>query len=67
MGHSRDTNNNDNNDNILYLNLLNKYNARMKEINYWGDKIKIISELRKEEEYLRLTPEEQDKLYKKLM
>lgn len=67
MGHSRDINNNDNNDNILYLNLLNKYNARMKKINYWGDKIKIISELEKEQDYLKLSLEERDRLYKELM
>lgn len=67
MGHTRDINNNDNNDNILYLNLFNKYNARMREINYWKDKIKIIGELREEEDYLKLSFEEQDKLFKELM
>ena len=61
------TNNNVKNNNKLYLTLFNKYSERKKEITHWGDKIKMISELREEEGYLKLSPEEQDRLFKELM
>ena len=46
MGHTRDTNNKDNN--IIYINLLNKYKERMKNARYFPDKIHIQSELKKD-------------------
>lgn len=54
-------------DKDIYLSLLNKYKERMREIKFWSEKIKIISELREEQDYLNLTQEEQDKLFEELM
>jgi hypothetical protein len=65
LGHTRDTNNKDNN--IIYINLLNKYKERMKNARYFPDKIHIQSELKKDKEYLILTEEEQSKLFKEIM
>ena len=65
MGHTRDTNNKDNN--IIYINLFNKYKERMKTARYFPDKIHIQSELKKDKEYLILTEEEQSKLFKEIM
>ena len=65
MGHTRDTNNKDNN--IIYINLLNKYKERMKNARYFSNKVHIQSELKKDKEYLILTEEEQSKLFKEIM
>lgn len=65
MGHTRDTNNKDNN--IIYINLLNKYKERMRQANYFSDKIRIQSELKKDKDYLNLTEEEKDSLVKEIM
>jgi hypothetical protein len=65
LGHSRDTNNKDNN--IIYINLLNKYKERMKNARYFSDKIYIQSELKKEEEYQKLTESEKKEIFKEIM
>lgn len=65
MGHTRDTNNKDNN--IIYINLLNKYKERMKKARYFSDKIRIQSELKKDEEYLKLTESEKKEILKEIM
>ena len=65
QGQHGDTNNNDNN--ILYLTLFNKYKERMREAKYFFEKIHIQNELMHEEDYLNLSTEEQDRLYKELM
>lgn len=59
MGHTRDTNNNDNN---IYLYLFNKYSEQIKAENE-SKKISIISACKNSEEYSLLTSEEQDKLF----
>ena len=65
MGHTRDTNNKDNN--IIYINLLNKYKERMKNAKYFSDKVHIQCELKKENDYLNLTEEEKNSLFKEIM
>ena len=65
MGHTRDTNNKDNN--IIYINLLNKYKERMKNVKYFSDKIHIQSELKKDEEYQKLTESEKKEIFKEIM
>lgn len=65
MGHTRDTNNKDNN--IIYINLLNKYKERIKKARYFSDKIRIQSELKKDEEYLKLTESEKKEILKEIM
>lgn len=65
MGHTRDTNNKDNN--IIYINLLNKYKERMGQANYFSDKIRIQSELKKDKDYFSLTEEEKNSLVKEIM
>ncbi len=64
-GQQGDTNNNDNN--IIYLNLLNKYEKRVQEATWFGEKIQAINEMQKEESYFDLTKTEQDELFKELM
>ena len=59
MGHTRDTNNNDNN---IYLYLFNKYSEQIKAENE-SKKISIISACKNSKEYSLLTSEEQDKLF----
>ena len=61
---SMNTNNNDNN--IIYINLFNKYKEQIKKENA-NKKINIIAECQKSEEYSSLTQEEQDKLFYDLM
>lgn len=63
MGHTRDTNNNDNN---IYLYLFNKYSEQIKAENE-SKKISIISACKNSKEYSLLTSEEQDKLFYELM
>ena len=63
MGHTRDTNNNDNN---IYLYLFNKYSEQIKAENE-SKKIPIISACKNSKEYSLLTSEEQDKLFYELM
>ena len=65
MGHTKDTNNKDNN--IIYINLLNKYKERMKNARYFSDKIHIQSELKKDKDYLNLTEEERNNMIKEIM
>lgn len=65
MGHTRDTNNKDNN--IIYINLLNKYKERMKNARYFSDKIRIQSELKKDKEYLKLTESEREEIFREIM
>lgn len=64
QGHVGDTNNNDNN---IYLSLFNKYKKRAREINFWGEKFKIINELKEDSDYLRLTEEEQSQLVNEIL
>ena len=65
MGHTRDTNNKDNN--IIYIKLLNKYKERMKNARYFSDKIRIQSELKKDKEYLKLTESEREEIFREIM
>lgn len=65
MGHTRDINNKDNN--IIYINLLNKYKERMKNAKYFSDKVYIQCELKKENDYLNLTEEEKNSLFKEIL
>lgn len=39
----------------------------MHEIKFWGEKLKIINELKKENDYLRLSKEQQDEMLKELI
>ncbi len=64
LGHTGDTNNNDNNN--IYLYLFNIYSAKIFGKNF-GEKIKLINQCKSEEKYNQLTIEEQDKLFNKLM
>lgn len=60
----------DNNDNNIYLFLFNKYKAKIEKIEKgnFGGRIRIISELKNEQDYNELlTPNEQDKLFNELM
>ena len=62
------TNNNDNNDNnILYQSLLNKYKGLMCETKNFSERLHILCELKREQDYLKLSFEEQDKLFKTVM
>ena len=63
-GQQKDTNNNDNN---IYLILFNKYKERVRAINFWGEKFKIIHELKEDSEYLKLSEEEQEHLVNELI
>lgn len=54
-------------DKDIYINLLNKYKERMKNAKYFSDKIRIQCEVKKDEEYLKLTELEKDKIFKELM
>ena len=64
-GQVRDTNNNDNN--IIYFNLFNKYKEQILDANYYGKKIKLISDLKQEQEYELLSEEEQNRLFNELI
>lgn len=64
MGHSRDINKNDNNN--IYLFLLNKYSAKISGKKFY-EVIQEIGECKKEEQYNKLTLEEQNKLIVKLL
>ena len=54
-------------DKDIYINLLNKYGERMRAITYWSEKLKITNEMRNDPEYLELTKEEQEELFKEIM
>ena len=54
-------------DKDIYINLYYKYNARIRETNYWSERIVIINQLREDLDYLKMTLESQDKLFKELM
>lgn len=60
------TNNNDKNDNNIYINLFNKYKEQIENEDE-NKKIRIIAECQDSSEYSLLTTEEQDKLFYKLM
>ena len=64
-GQLSDTNNNDNN--IIYINLLNKYKKQIDKAEYFSEKVHIQKKLTKDVDYLNLTKDEQEKLYKSLM
>lgn len=51
----------------IYSTLFKKYSERVRAINYWSEKIKIISELQEDKDFLMLSKEEQDRLFKELM
>ena len=51
----------------IYINLLNKYKEQMKNARYFSDKIYIQSELKKDEEYLKLTESEKKEILKEIM
>lgn len=63
------TNNKDNkyNNNNIYINLFNKYTERVRATKWFGEKIKVMSELEKDEDYLKLSYEDRDRLFKELM
>lgn len=63
MGHTKDTNNNDNN---IYIYLFNIYSTKISGKNF-GEKIKLINQCKNSEQYMQLTKEEQDKLFNELM
>lgn len=54
-------------DKDIYINLLNKYKERMKNARYFSDKIHIQSELKKDEEYLKLTESEREEIFREIM
>ena len=54
-------------DKDIYINLLNKYKERMENAKYFSDKIHIQSELKKEEEYQKLTESEKKEIFKEIM
>ena len=51
----------------IYINLLNKYKERMKNAKYFSDKVYIQCELKKENDYLNLTEEEKNSLFKEIL
>lgn len=51
----------------IYLYLFNKYKEQILDTNYYGQKIKLISDLRQEQEYELLSEEEQNRLFNELM
>lgn len=63
MGHTRDTNNNDNN---IYLYLFNIYSEKISGKTF-TEKIRLVNQCKSEEKYNQLTIEEQDKLFNELM
>lgn len=66
MGHTRDTNNNDNN-NILFI-LFNKYERNFSFKQTAEEKQKVFKEIcMKDEEFKKLTQEQQTELYTKLL
>ena len=54
-------------DKDIYIKLLNKYKERMRQANYFSDKIRIQSELKKDKDYFSLTEEEKNSLVKEIM
>ena len=60
------TNKNVNNDNNIYITLFNKYKEQIEKENA-GRKFLIISACKKDDDYLKLTVEEQDQLFMELM
>ena len=64
MGHSRDTNNNDNN---IYLFLFNKYKGQFSFLQNREEKQEIFKQCMNEEKYKELTQDEQTELYTRLM
>lgn len=64
MGHTRDTNNNDNNN--IYLYLFNIYSEKISGKTF-AEKIRLVNQCKGEEKYNQLTIEEQDKLFNELM
>ncbi len=54
-------------DKDIYINLLNKYKKRMKKAKYFSDKIHIQNELKKDKDYLNLTEEEKNNMFKEIM
>jgi hypothetical protein len=54
-------------DKDIYINLLNKYKKRMEKAKYFSDKIHIQNELKKDKEYLNLTEEEKNNMFKEIM
>lgn len=60
------TNNKDNNNNNIYLYLFNIYKTKIQNSNF-GEKIRVLSELKEDKNYGLLNFEEQDKLFYKLM
>lgn len=65
-GHVPDTNNNDNNIYYIYIILLNKYKSKIQNSKF-SEKVKVISELKKENDYNNLDYELQEKLFMELM
>ncbi len=62
-GHQKDINNNDNN--IIFNLLLNKYKQNFPSS--FREKIKIIAEIQNSDDYMKLTEQEQMELFYKLM
>ena len=60
------TNKNIKNDNNIYITLFNKYKDQIEKENA-GRKFLIISECKRDEDYSRLSEEEQEKLFYELM
>lgn len=63
MGHTKDTNNNDNN--IIFNFILNKY--RKNPPKSFREKIKRIAEIKNSQDYLNLSTEKQRELFIELM
>lgn len=61
-GHQKDTNNNDNN---IYLLLLNKYKQNFPST--YAEKIKLIGRIKKSEEYNSLPVDKQEALFVEMM
>ncbi|MCI8654557.1 MAG: hypothetical protein HFJ48_01600 [Clostridia bacterium] len=60
------TNNKDNNNNNIYLYLFNIYKAKIQKSNF-GEKVRVLSELKEDKKYELLSSENQDKLFYELM
>lgn len=56
-----------NDNNILYLNLFNKYKEKVAKIQFWVEKIRLINQMKEENDYLKLTNEEQENIVNDLL
>lgn len=61
------TNNKENKDNNIYFILFNKYKAKILNSKSFGEKIKIIAELKRTSEYMSLPEDQKEKIFYELM